>query len=167
MKSIQFYQKKVLFYLNEGYNVLLNGVGDKKQIIHKLHSKLVRTYPTLILNAYKTEISIKIVQNKLSQDLFDIMSFESGYETIQEFISSSYSQKNTYLIIISSTNENLLLPSFQKLLSRVCSITNVLLIICIDNIHFNKGNYYLISICSLSFEFFKSTFDGVVRWMKK
>jgi hypothetical protein len=132
------------FMLDAGFNVCVYGVGTKRAFLYKLYESTLSeggSNPACIVNGYHTASNIKLILNKICQFVQVKLIEERMDNLIKKKFASVFEQIDYleklfkllpfqfYLIIHSLDSANLRNDEFQRFLSKISSIENVIFIL--------------------------------------
>lgn len=152
------YFPKWLFILKEGYNILLHGLGSKRNILQALHSGFLAHENVLVVNGYFPSLTIKDILDDIVTGLLETTSKSKNSHEIVDFIEEEMNltpEYHIFLIIHNLDGVMLRNDMAQNILSRLAHITNIHLIASID--HINAPNRKLNHILPLCGPFIKLT----------
>lgn len=132
------YFKKWLYLLNENFNILIYGLGSKRNILHKFQMDYLKDVPVIVVNGYFPTMSIKNVLDSIIVDLLELNEnpnnpIEACEMIIQEF--KSIPDTNLYIIIHNIEGEMIRNCKSQNILAKLTCIRNIHLIASIDHIN--------------------------------
>lgn len=129
---------KWLYYLSEGFSILLYGVGSKEKLIQEFQKEKLSTYPCIVINGYFPSLTLKDILESIGTDLLGISSIPTNpYEAV-DFIESEMSElenENLFLLIHNLDGALLRNHKSQHVLSKLAKIRNIHLIASIDHIN--------------------------------
>ncbi|KAG5879239.1 hypothetical protein JTB14_017093 [Gonioctena quinquepunctata] len=130
--------RKWLFLLNENFNILLYGLGSKRDILNKFHMHHLKNVPVVVVNGFFPTLTIKNVLDSIITDLLELDNtptnpVESCDTIIKEL--KRHSDIHLYLIVHNIEGECLRNGKSQNILARLASAKNVHLIASIDHIN--------------------------------
>lgn len=136
----QAYFAKWMVLLNEGFNVLLYGLGSKRELINSFHRQLVQSQsqPAIIVNGFFPGLTIQDILNGIAVDVLEIPVTPSNpHEAVaaieQEL--TALSDLHIFLLIHNIDGPNLRVPKVQEILSRLARVRNIHLIASVDHIN--------------------------------
>ncbi|XP_012283961.1 origin recognition complex subunit 2 isoform X2 [Orussus abietinus] len=125
------------FIMEEGYSLLLYGLGSKRNLINDFHTEVVSEFPTLIVNGFFPGLSIKDILDGIIVDLLDKDSPTNpndGFDLIEKMLQENPMDR-LYLLIHNIDGFILRANKIQDVLSRLASIPNLHLMASIDHIN--------------------------------
>lgn len=136
--SNESYFQKWLFILNENFNILLYGLGSKKNILKKFHKEYLQNMSVMVVNGFFPTLSIKNILDGILCDLLEIKECPGNNNeacdlVIQEF--NNMPNNHLYLIIHNIEGEMLRSNKSQYILAELASVKNIHLIASIDHIN--------------------------------
>ncbi|VEN37837.1 unnamed protein product [Callosobruchus maculatus] len=161
-KINESYFKKWLFLLNENFNILLYGLGSKRNIIKKFHMEYLKNMPVIVVNGFFPALTIKNILDSIIIDLLKINESPSNpldacNLIIDEFLSMP--ETHLYLLIHNIEGDLLRNNKSQNALAMLASIRNIHLLASIDHINapliwdhsrLSKFNYIWFDVTSFS-----------------
>ena len=138
LQENQTYFQKWLVVLNEGFNVLLYGLGSKRELINSFHRQLIKCQPVLIVNGFFPGLTIQDILNGIATDLLEItVATSSPHEAVAaiERELNELVDLHIFLLIHNIDGPNLRVPKVQEILSRLARIRNVHLVASVDHIN--------------------------------
>lgn len=129
--------EKWLLILNENFNILLYGLGSKKNILKSFQLKL-KKYPVIVVNGFFPTLSIKNIMDSIIVDLLDLKENPSNLFEACDLIEKEFNynyDSHLYLIIHNIEGDLLRNSKAQNVLARLGSIKNIHLIASIDHIN--------------------------------
>eukprot|EP00347_Sterkiella_histriomuscorum_P014737 403359737 len=143
--SANFTQMK--YYLECGFNLLVYGVGSKRNLVNQFVQSYLSEDPKLIVNGFHSGVSIKSITNpmvKFVMKLFQIKIGSHVHDQIEELkrifnnISNQNDKFSKYYIVIHSMDAGPLKnPEWQKYLSELANVRGISMIVTVD--HFKSG----------------------------
>lgn len=134
----QSYFQKWLVVLNEGFNVLLYGLGSKRELINSFHRELIKSQPVIIVNGFFPGLTIQDILNGISVDILEITTTPSNpHEAVAaiERELTALADLHIFLLVHNIDGPNLRVPKVQEILSRLARIRNLHLIASVDHIN--------------------------------
>lgn len=134
----QTYFQKWLVVLNEGFNVLLYGLGSKRDLINSFHRELIKSQPVIIVNGFFPGLTIQDIINGIATDILEISTTPSNpHEAVaaieRELI--SLGDLHIFLLVHNIDGPNLRVPKVQEVLSCLAKVRNIHLIASVDHIN--------------------------------
>lgn len=129
---------KWLYLLHENFNILLYGLGSKKNILQSFHNHYLNDHPVIVVNGFFPTLSIKNILDGILVDLLDLQEVPGNINEacdliIQEF--NSIPKSHLYLIIHNIEGETIRNNKTQNVLARLAAVKNIHLIASIDHIN--------------------------------
>lgn len=137
-KTNENFFTKWLYLLHENFNILLYGLGSKKNILHNFHSQYLNDHPVIVVNGFFPTLSIKNILDGILVDLLELQESPGNVNEacdliIQEF--NNISEMHLYLIIHNIEGETIRNSKSQNILARLGEVENIHLIASIDHIN--------------------------------
>ncbi|CAG9826049.1 unnamed protein product [Diabrotica balteata] len=136
-KANENYFTKWLYFLNENFNILLYGLGSKRNIISQFQSSYIRSQPVIVVNGYFPSINIKSVLDAIL-DLLEIEDIPGNPIEACDLIISEFQKipdSCLYIIIHNIEGETLRNGKTQNILAKLASSKNIHFIASIDHIN--------------------------------
>ena len=144
-------------YLDEGYNVLLYGLGSKRSLLHSYCNQDLQYKDKMIVNGFFSKISIKSILSDICSDIIGLKSFSLEVEEMLNTVISYYSKLSNKLFLVVHNIDGInLRPHYcQVVLSKLANAPGINMIASIDHI-----NASLIWEQKLALSFNWLTFDA-------
>ena len=144
-------------YLDEGYNVLLYGLGSKRNLLHSFCKQVLEYENKMIVNGFFSKISVKSILSDICSDVIGLKSFPLEIEEMLKIVVRYYSEPNKKLFLVIHNIDGVTLrPHYcQVILSKLAVAPGIHLIASIDHI-----NASLIWEQKLALSFNWLTFDA-------
>lgn len=129
---------KWMYILNEGFNILLHGLGSKRNILEKLHRNVLAHENVLVVNGYFPSLSVKDILDDIVTGLLESVCKSKNLHEIVDVIEEEMNQSPDYqifLIVHNLDGAMLRNDMAQNVLSRLAHIPNIHLIASIDHIN--------------------------------
>ncbi|KAJ8947492.1 hypothetical protein NQ318_009795 [Aromia moschata] len=153
---------KWVFLLNENFNILVYGLGSKRNILNQFHTEYLKDSPVIVVNGFFPTLSIKSILDGIIVDLLELEENpaninEAAELIIQEF--NSMPKTHLYLIVHNIEGEILRNSKTQNILAKLSATKNIHLLASIDHINapliwdhkkLNKFNYIWWDVTSFS-----------------
>ncbi|KAL5243229.1 hypothetical protein ACI65C_010639 [Semiaphis heraclei] len=124
--------------LKEGFNLLLYGLGSKRQIINDFRMSLLAEESVLVINGFFPGLTMKEILESITIDLLDLESCPGSSELAIQLIEEKQKLKTSehiYILINNLDGVELQNYKAQHVLSRICSLKKVHLIASIDRVN--------------------------------
>lgn len=129
---------KWLFILNEGFNILLHGLGSKRTLLQAFHQIMLSDETVLVVNGFFPSLTIKDILDNISNDILDLTVVSRNVHEIVDAIEeelSGQSDQRIFLIIHNIDGTMLRNHKAQLVLSRLAKIKQIHLIASMDHIN--------------------------------
>ncbi|XP_077295270.1 origin recognition complex subunit 2 [Arctopsyche grandis] len=129
---------KWLYFLSEGFNILLYGVGSKEKLIQEFQIKKLSTHPCIVINGFFPSLTLKDILESIAIDLLGLNSIPANIYEAVDLIRNEileYSDENFFLLIHNLDGALLRNQKAQHVVSKLAKIKNVHLIASIDHIN--------------------------------
>ncbi|KAM3855324.1 origin recognition complex subunit 2 isoform 1-T3 [Vipera latastei] len=136
-------QHESLFYkwmlqLHLGFNIVLYGLGSKRDLLENFRISLLQDSVHLVVNGFFPNINIKSILNSITEEVLNHMgTFRSPQDQV-DFILKSFKEdvsSELYLLIHNLDSKMLRGDKSQQILGQLSSLSNVYLIASIDHIN--------------------------------
>ncbi|XP_052864428.1 origin recognition complex subunit 2 [Anopheles cruzii] len=127
-----------LFLLNEGFNVLLYGLGSKRTLLQTFHRQALADRPVLVVNGFFPALTAKDVLDAVAGDLLDLQLQTSNHNETLDGIERELSYlPTTHLFLLVHNIDGVAMRNerMQAVLCRLASMANVHLVATIDHIN--------------------------------
>uniref|UniRef100_A0A182LSP6 Origin recognition complex subunit 2 n=1 Tax=Anopheles culicifacies TaxID=139723 RepID=A0A182LSP6_9DIPT len=127
-----------MFLLNEGFSVLLYGLGSKRSLLQTFHHKVLADRPVLVVNGFFPALTVKDVLDAVANDLLDLQLQTSvHHETINEIEHELSLQPDLHVFLLVHNLDGAAMRNerMQATMSRLASIPNIHLVATIDHIN--------------------------------
>ncbi|XP_076300972.1 LOW QUALITY PROTEIN: origin recognition complex subunit 2-like [Lasioglossum baleicum] len=124
------------FIMEQGYNVLLYGLGSKRCLINNFH-KSVCYHPSLVVNGFFPSLTVKDILDGIIVDLLEL-SCPVDTTACIDIIEKAFKEDpkdRLYLLIHNIDGIMLRSNKAQDLLSRLASIPNVCVLASVDHVN--------------------------------
>ncbi|KAJ8920979.1 hypothetical protein NQ315_015774 [Exocentrus adspersus] len=130
--------EKWLYLLNENFNILLYGLGSKRNILQSFQAKYLNSDPVIVVNGFFPSLSIKNILDGILVDLLEVQEVPGNINeacdlVIEEF--NNLPESHLYLIIHNIEGEMIRNHKSQSILARLAGVKNIHLIASIDHIN--------------------------------
>ncbi|XP_058791170.1 origin recognition complex subunit 2 [Phymastichus coffea] len=134
------FEKKYIEWLHtmeEGFTVLLHGVGSKRTLINNFYKKMIPDEPTLIINGFFPSLTIKDILDNIMTELLGLEQVPNQNECFEiiEKIMKTYPDDRMYLLIHNLDGGMLRTNKAQDVLSRLANIPNIHMLASVDHIN--------------------------------
>lgn len=148
---------KWLYLLHENFNVLLYGLGSKRNILEQFHKDYLCDLPVLVINGFFPSLTLKDILDSIIVDILELKNNPSNpfeaYESIaQEF--AAIPNTHLYIIVHNIEGDMLRNNKSQSILSMLAAVKNIHLIASIDHINAPLSKLIMENILQLSNSFF-------------
>ncbi|NXC28593.1 ORC2 protein, partial [Campylorhamphus procurvoides] len=129
---------KWLLQLHLGFNIVLYGLGSKRDLLEKFRTSLLQDSVHLVVNGYFPSITVRSILNSITEEVLDHTgTFRSPLDQL-EFITKRFKEDSSlelYVIIHSLDSQMLRGERSQQILAQLSSLPSVYLIASIDHIN--------------------------------
>lgn len=138
---------KWMTILNEGFSILLYGLGSKRNILGQFHKDLMAAkFPVIIVNGYFPSLTIKDVLDGIYVDLLENSDSSSNVFEVVDWIKEEFEQipeLHLYLIVHNIEGEMLRNVKSQNVLALLAAVPNIHLIASVDHINAPLSKFYI------------------------
>ncbi|ETE66077.1 Origin recognition complex subunit 2 [Ophiophagus hannah] len=138
MKQYESIFYKWMLQLHLGFNIVLYGLGSKRDLLENFRVSLLQDSVHLVVNGFFPNISIKSILNSITEEVLNHMgTFRSPQDQV-DFILKSFKEdvsSELYLLIHNLDSKMLRGDKNQQILGQLSSLSNVYLIASIDHIN--------------------------------
>ncbi|CAO1423460.1 unnamed protein product [Diamesa tonsa] len=127
-----------LTLFDEGYTVLLFGLGSKRNILQAFHKEKLANHHVIVINGFFPSLTIKDVLDGITGDILEITSVSSNPHEVVKAIEEemkSIPALHIFLIIHNLDGTMLRNERAQNVLSRLASIERIHMIASIDHLN--------------------------------
>ncbi|XP_046617485.1 origin recognition complex subunit 2 isoform X1 [Neodiprion virginianus] len=123
--------------LEEGYSLLLHGLGSKRILINDFHKETLSDHPTLVVNGFFPSLTLKEILDGITTDLLGLQSPTNPNECLSLIESTLRENPEDRLYLLVHNIDGVMLRSnkAQDTLSILASIPNLSLIASVDHIN--------------------------------
>lgn len=129
---------KWMLQLHLGFNIILFGLGSKRNLLEKFRTSLLQDSPHIVINGFFPSITIKSILNSITEEVLDHMgTFRNPMDQL-EFIIKSFIKDTSldlYLLIHNLDSQMLRGDKTQQVLGQLAAVPNIHLIASIDHIN--------------------------------
>lgn len=127
---------KWLYILNQGFNVLLYGLGSKKQLLETFHSIHLMNETVMVVNGFFPSLTIKDILNTICNDILNINMASRNYHEIVDAVKIYLHNNDMNIFLLIHNIDGVMLRNHkaQLILSRLASIPQIHLIASVDHI---------------------------------
>ncbi|KAL2715122.1 origin recognition complex subunit 2 [Vespula squamosa] len=125
------------FIMEEGYTLLLHGLGSKRNLINDFHNQFISDHPTLVIDGFFPSLTIKDILDGIIIDILGL-SVPTGITECIELISKILKKNpkdRLYLLIHNIDGIMLRSNKAQDVLSTLAKISNLCIMASIDHIN--------------------------------
>lgn len=137
---------KWLLTLDEGYNILLCGLGSKRNLMQSFHETMLRQQTVLVVNGFFPSLTIKDILDNISGDILNMTLSNRNFHEIVDAIDDRLSanrEMHIFLIVHNIDGSMLRNNKAQLILSRLARIEQIHLIASLDHINAPLCKYIL------------------------
>ncbi|XP_012058884.1 PREDICTED: origin recognition complex subunit 2 [Atta cephalotes] len=125
------------FILEEGYSLLLHGVGSKRNLINDFHNEIIEDYPTLVINGFFPSLTLKDILDNIIIDLLDLNCPTNLNDCLEliETVMGDNPDDRLYLLIHNIDGVMLRSNKAQNILASLAAIPNIHILASVDHIN--------------------------------
>ncbi|NXC01273.1 ORC2 protein, partial [Orthonyx spaldingii] len=129
---------KWMLQLHLGFNIVLYGLGSKRDLLEKFRTSLLQDSVHLVVNGYFPSITVRSILNSITEEVLDhIGTFRSPLDQL-EFINKRFKEDSSlelYVLIHNLDSQMLRGERSQQILAHLSSLPSIYLIASIDHIN--------------------------------
>ncbi|KAL0110283.1 hypothetical protein PUN28_013732 [Cardiocondyla obscurior] len=125
------------FILEEGFSLLLHGVGSKMNLINHFYEEIVADHPTLIVNGFFHNLALKDILENIITDILDLDCPTNPNDCLEliETVMKDNPDDRLYLIIHNIDGIMLRSNKIQNILASLAAIPNIHVVASVDHIN--------------------------------
>ncbi|XP_017047158.1 origin recognition complex subunit 2 [Drosophila ficusphila] len=138
MEEYRSYFPKWMCILNEGFNLLLYGLGSKRQLLQSFHQEVLDKQTVLVVNGFFPSLTLKDVLDSITSEILDAgVSPANPHEAVDMIEEEFALIPETHLFLIVHNLDGAMLRNVkaQAILSRLARVPNIHLLASIDHIN--------------------------------
>ncbi|XP_030370540.1 origin recognition complex subunit 2 [Scaptodrosophila lebanonensis] len=138
MEEYRSYFPKWLCILNEGFNILLYGLGSKRQLLQAFHHEVLAQQTVLVVNGFFPSLTVKDVLDSIIGEILDAGNSPANPHEAVDMIEEEFAlipDTHLYLIVHNLDGAMLRNVKAQAILSRLARVSNIHLLASIDHIN--------------------------------
>ncbi|EDW24587.1 GL24230 [Drosophila persimilis] len=138
MEEYRSYFPKWMCILNEGFNILLYGLGSKRQLLQSFHHEVLARQTVLVVNGFFPSLTIKDMLDSITSEILDAgISPTNPHEAVDMIEEEFALIPETHLFLIVHNLDGAMLRNVkaQAILSRLARVPNIHLLASIDHIN--------------------------------
>lgn len=133
---------KWMYLMHENFNILLYGLGSKRDILNRFYEKCLKNLPTVVVNGFFPSLSIKDVLDGIILNLLELKENRSNFYDACDLIERELSYiPETHLYLIVHNIEMMKSEKAQGVFARLAKINNIHFIVSIDHINAPLGTF--------------------------
>ncbi|NXX59343.1 ORC2 protein, partial [Scopus umbretta] len=129
---------KWMLQLHLGFNIVLYGLGSKRDLLEKFRTSVLQDTVHLVVNGYFPSITVRSILNSITEEVLDhIGTFRSPLDQL-EFIIKRFKEDSSlelYVLIHNLDSQMLRGERSQQILAQLSSLPSIYLIASIDHIN--------------------------------
>lgn len=130
--------RKWMFLLDEGFSILLYGLGSKRSIIESFQNQMLTKHDIVVVNGFFPGISMKEVLENIANKLLELNLPLANLNSVVDLIEEELGERSNYhLFLLVHNIDGIMLRNdkAQVILSRLSKIKNVHLVASVDHIN--------------------------------
>ncbi|XP_017084579.2 LOW QUALITY PROTEIN: origin recognition complex subunit 2 [Drosophila eugracilis] len=138
MEEYRSYFPKWMCILNEGFNILLYGLGSKRQLLQSFHREVLEKQTVLVVNGFFPSLTLKDMLDSITSEILDAGISPANPHEAVDMIEEEFSLiPETHLFLIVHNLDGAMLRNIkaQAILSRLARVPNIHLLASIDHIN--------------------------------
>ncbi|XP_052858625.1 LOW QUALITY PROTEIN: origin recognition complex subunit 2 [Drosophila gunungcola] len=138
MEEYRSYFPKWMCILNEGFNIILYGLGSKRQLLQSFHHEVLEKQTVLVVNGFFPSLTLKDVLDSITSEILDAgVSPVNPHEAVDMIEEEFALIPETHLFLIVHNLDGAMLRNVkaQAILSRLARVPNIHLLASIDHIN--------------------------------
>ncbi|XP_037730521.1 origin recognition complex subunit 2 [Drosophila subpulchrella] len=138
MEEYRSYFPKWMCILNEGFNILLYGLGSKRQLLQSFHREVLEKQTVLVVNGFFPSLTLKDMLDSITSEILDAgVSPANPHEAVDMIEEEFALIPETHLFLIVHNLDGAMLRNVkaQAILSRLSRVPNIHLLASIDHIN--------------------------------
>ncbi|XP_062125349.1 origin recognition complex subunit 2 [Drosophila sulfurigaster albostrigata] len=138
MEEYRSYFSKWVCILNEGFNILLYGLGSKRQLLLSFHREVLANQTVLVINGFFPSLTLKDVLDSITSEILDAGPSPGNAHEAVDMIEEEFAlipETHLYLIVHNLDGAMLRNVKAQAILSRLARVPNIHLLASIDHIN--------------------------------
>ncbi|NXM71606.1 ORC2 protein, partial [Serilophus lunatus] len=129
---------KWMLQLHLGFNIVLYGLGSKRDLLEKFRTSLLQDSVHLVVNGYFPSITVRSILNSITEEVLEhIGTFRSPLDQL-EFIAKRFKEDSSlelYVLIHNLDSQMLRGERSQQILAQLSSLPSIYLIASVDHIN--------------------------------
>jgi origin recognition complex subunit 2 len=128
---------KWLTYFDQGFTVLLHGLGSKRNLLQAFHKERLANEHVVVVNGFFPSLTIRDILDAIANDILEL-SFTSGnpHEVVNLIEKEMKNQSFRLFIMVHNIDGSMLRnDKAQSVLSRLAAVKNIHMIASIDHIN--------------------------------
>lgn len=138
MDEYKTYFSKWMYILNEGFNILLYGLGSKRNLLQRFHHEVLSKQTVLVVNGFFPSLTIKDILESITNEILDVGASPANPHEAVDIIEEEFALipgTHLYLIVHNIDGTMLRNSKAQEILSRLATVPNIHLLASIDHIN--------------------------------
>ncbi|NWI49426.1 ORC2 protein, partial [Calyptomena viridis] len=129
---------KWMLQLHLGFNIVLYGLGSKRDLLEKFRTSLLQDSVHLVVNGYFPSITVRSILNSITEEVLEhVGTFRSPLDQL-EFITKRFKEDSSlelYVLIHNLDSQMLRGERSQQILAQLSSLPSIYLIASVDHIN--------------------------------
>lgn len=129
---------KWIYTFNEGFNIVLHGLGSKRNLLNLFHKEVLADKPVIVINGFFPSLTLKDIIDAIVVEILELTNVPTGQHELVDLIESEFKKiPETHLFLLVHNLDGVMLRNdrAQSVLSRLSAVSNIHLIATIDHIN--------------------------------
>ncbi|XP_063704434.1 origin recognition complex subunit 2 [Culicoides brevitarsis] len=128
---------KWIFLFNEGFNIVMHGLGSKRNLLSQFHKEILAEKPVIVINGFFPSLTLKEILDAIIVDVLEVSPTGTPELLVDQIESEFKKIPETHLFLLVHNLDGVMLRNdrAQSVLSRLASVPNIHLIATIDHIN--------------------------------
>ncbi|XP_068157241.1 origin recognition complex subunit 2 [Drosophila tropicalis] len=138
MEEYRSYFPKWMCILNEGFNILVYGLGSKRQLLQSFHREVLFNQTVLVINGFFPSLTLKDILDSITSEILDAGSSPANPHEAVDMIEEEFAlipETHLHLIVHNLDGAMLRNAKAQAIMARLARINNIHLLASIDHIN--------------------------------
>lgn len=143
-----------MFCLDEGYSILLHGLGSKRNLMQQFHQEWLAERTVLVVNGFFPSLTIKDVLDSIAVDILEMTTVSRNLHEVVDAIADELAApggQHVFLLVHNIDGVMLRNHKAQLILSRLAKIEKVHLIASMDHINAPLREFKLCGYSKVTF----------------
>lgn len=126
------------FVMSAGFNILLHGLGSKRNLLQQFHQDVLGDQTVLVVNGFFPSLTIKDVLDSIAVDILELTALSRNQHEVVDAIAEELSgrpEQHVFLIVHNIDGVMLRNHKAQLILSRLAKVEQIHMIASMDHIN--------------------------------